>query len=137
MIRRPPRSTRTDTLFPYTTLFRSAPYAAFVAEAARRFGLPEAWIWAIIRTESHGDPYAVSPAGAMGLMQIMPGTWRFERARLGLGNDPFDGRNNIMAGGDYPSAMRPRHGPVGHRAPQHSGSGRLGEFRQRGPPLPK
>src|SRR3546814_7922361 len=111
MIRRPPRSTRTDTLFPYTTLFRSAPYAAFVAEAARRFGLPEAWIWAIIRTESHGDPYAVSPAGAMGLMQIMPGTWRFERARLGLGNDPFDGRDNIMAGADYLSAMRQRYGP--------------------------
>src|SRR3546814_16890190 len=34
MIRRPPRSTRTDTLFPYTTLFRS-PAAVFVAEPAR------------------------------------------------------------------------------------------------------
>src|SRR3546814_16613138 len=79
----------------------AAPYAAFVAEAARRFGLPEAWIWAIIRTESHGDPYAVSPAGAMGRMQIMPGTWRFERARLALGNDPFDGRHNLLAGAHH------------------------------------
>src|SRR3546814_12856511 len=51
----------------------AAPYAAFVAEAARRFGLPEAWIWAIIRTESHGDPYAVSPSGARGLMRLRPG----------------------------------------------------------------
>src|SRR3546814_17322384 len=33
----------------------AAPYAAFVAEAARRFGLPEAWIWAIIRTESRSE----------------------------------------------------------------------------------
>src|SRR3546814_13225503 len=40
MIRRPPRSTRTDTLFPYTTLFRSGPdchYPDMVAECRRRF----------------------------------------------------------------------------------------------------
>src|SRR3546814_17126592 len=37
MIRRPPRSTRTDTLFPYTTLFRSGPAAADT-HAGRRFG---------------------------------------------------------------------------------------------------
>src|SRR3546814_9768193 len=36
MIRRPPRSTRTDTLFPYTTLFRSPPTAAASAAAAAR-----------------------------------------------------------------------------------------------------
>src|SRR3546814_9686557 len=35
MIRRPPRSTRTDTLFPYTTLFRSKPIASFGDSAAR------------------------------------------------------------------------------------------------------
>src|SRR3546814_10189833 len=46
MIRRPPRSTRTDTLFPYTTLFRSLPYDIFMEQflkriPANRFGRPE------------------------------------------------------------------------------------------------
>ena len=48
--------------------------------------------------ESGGDPHAVSPKGAMGLMQIMPGTWAELRGRLGLGTDPFDPRDNIFAG---------------------------------------
>jgi hypothetical protein len=56
------------------------PYAAHVAEAARRFGLPEGWIWAVMRAESRGDPRALSPVGAMGLMQIMPTTWRAMRS---------------------------------------------------------
>src|SRR3546814_17835189 len=48
MIRRPPRSTRTDTLFPYTTLFRSAPphrysHQAWRAAAAIQVALSEAW----------------------------------------------------------------------------------------------
>src|SRR3546814_9882611 len=72
----------------------------------------------------------------MGLMQIMPGTWRFERARLGLGNDPFDGRDNIMAGADYLSAMRQRYGPVGMLAAYNAGPGRYEDFRPRGRPLP-
>src|SRR3546814_7727116 len=41
MIRRPPRSTRTDTLFPYTTLFRSDHRAAGVAAASRARHLPD------------------------------------------------------------------------------------------------
>jgi soluble lytic murein transglycosylase-like protein len=46
-----------------------------VREAARTFGLPESWIHAVIRQESRGRPNAVSRAGAMGLMQLMPKTW--------------------------------------------------------------
>lgn len=44
------------------------PYAAHVGEAAARFGLPEKLIWAVMQAESGGNPRAVSPAGAMGLM---------------------------------------------------------------------
>lgn len=40
------------------------PYAAHVTEAAQRFGIPEAWIWAVMRVESNGDPAAISHAGA-------------------------------------------------------------------------
>jgi soluble lytic murein transglycosylase-like protein len=114
----------------------ASPYAPFVAEAAQRFGLPIAWIRAVIRTESHGDQYAVSPAGAMGLMQIMPETWRFERARLKLGNDPFDARDNILAGADYLSTMRHRYGEIGMLAAYNAGPGRYEDFRKRDRPLP-
>ena len=111
-------------------------YVPFVTEAAHRFGVPEAWLRAIIQAESHGDPSAVSPAGAMGLMQIMPATWRFESARLGLGNDPFDIRDNIMAGADYLRAMRQRYGATGMLAAYNAGPGRYEDFRGRGRPLP-
>ncbi len=53
----------------------AAPFAAFVAEASRRFGIPAAWIRAVMHAESFGDVRAISPKGAMGLMQIMPDTW--------------------------------------------------------------
>jgi len=64
------------------------PYAAFIAEAAQRFGIPAAWIRAVIRVESHSDRHGVSSTGAMGLMQIMPETWAALRARYGFGRDP-------------------------------------------------
>src|SRR3546814_7397996 len=51
------------------------PYAASVAEASQRFGIPERWIWRVMHAESRGNARAVSQAGAMGLMQIMPATW--------------------------------------------------------------
>ncbi len=56
------------------------PYAAHITEAATRFRLPATWIRAVMRTESAGDPRAISPKGAMGLMQIMPATWAELRA---------------------------------------------------------
>jgi soluble lytic murein transglycosylase-like protein len=59
----------------------SDSYAALVAEAAQRFGIPAAWIRAIMRIESRGDRRAVSPKGAMGLMQLMPETWAALRPR--------------------------------------------------------
>lgn len=88
------------------------PYAAHVGEAAARFGLPEDLIWAVMRAESAGNPRALSPAGAMGLMQIMPATWRELTARHGLGADPFDVRMNILAGAAYLRAMFDRYGDL-------------------------
>ena len=110
--------------------------AAHVREAAQRFGLPEDWIHAVIRIESAGRIRAVSPAGAMGLMQLMPGTWARQRARFGLGGDPFDPRENIMAGTSYLREMYDRYGPDGFLAAYNAGPGRYEEWRDRGRPLP-
>jgi soluble lytic murein transglycosylase-like protein len=70
-----------------------AAYEPIIYRAAVRHGLSPALIKAVIMTESAFDPRAVSPAGARGLMQIMPET----AADLGLG-DPFDPEANIWFG---------------------------------------
>jgi len=115
----------------------SHPYAVHVAEAARRFGIPEAWIWAVMRVESNGDSRAVSRAGAVGLMQIMPATWAGLRARYGLGPDPLDVRDNIMAGAAYLREMHDRYGNVtAMLAAYNAGPGRYDDYLSRGRPLP-
>lgn len=112
------------------------PYAVHVADAARRFGIPEAWIWAVMHVESRGNPRAVSRAGAMGVMQIMPATWAALRARHGLGADPFDVRDNIMAGAAYLRAMHDRYGDAAAMlAAYNAGPGRYDQY-LRGRPLP-
>lgn len=113
------------------------PYAAHVAEASRRYGIPEAWIWAVMRVESNGDVRAVSSVGARGLMQIMPDTWANLRARHRLGTDPFDPRDNIMAGAAYLRQMHDRYdNPTAMLAAYNAGPGRYDEYLSRGRPLP-
>ena len=108
-----------------------------IAEAAQRFGLPPHWIRAVIAVESAGDPRAVSRAGAMGLMQVMPGTWAELRAAHGLGSDPFDPRDNILAGTAYLRAMYDRFGSPGFLAAYNAGPGRYAEHLATGRPLPR
>jgi soluble lytic murein transglycosylase-like protein len=113
------------------------PYATYVTDAARRFAIPEVWIWAVMHIESNGDARAVSRAGAMGLMQIMPATWATMRARYALGNDPFDPRANIMAGAAYLRAMHDRYGSTSAMlAAYNAGPGRYDDYLARGRPLP-
>jgi hypothetical protein len=113
------------------------PYAPHVADAARRFGIPGAWIWAVMRVESAGNARAVSRAGAMGLMQIMPRTWVQLRLRHGLGTDPFDVRDNIMAGVAYLREMYDRYGNASAMlAAYNAGPGRYDDHLSRGRPLP-
>lgn len=88
------------------------PYAPRVAEAAQRFGIPADWIWQVMRAESRGKSRAVSHAGAMGLMQIMPATWKMLSARYRLGSDAFDIRANIHGGAAYLRMMWDRYGDV-------------------------
>ena len=113
------------------------PLAASVAEAAQRFDIPSDWIWAVIRVESGGDVHAVSSAGAMGLMQVMPTTWALMRTRYGLGSDPFDVHDNIIAGAAYLREMRDRYGdPSAMLAAYNAGPGRYDDYRANGRPLP-
>jgi hypothetical protein len=114
----------------------SDPYAGHIADAARRFGIPEAWIRAVMRVESRGDVRAISPKGAMGLMQIMPATWGDLRVRHGLDGDPYDPRDNIMAGAAYLREMHDRYGSPGFLAAYNAGPGRYVEYRTTGRPLP-
>lgn len=107
-----------------------------IAAASQAFGLPEAWIRAVIRAESGGDPHAVSVAGAMGLMQVMPETWADLRARYALGADPFDPRDNVMAGTAYLREMYDRFGAFGFLAAYHAGPGRYADYLSTGHALP-
>jgi len=121
---------------PATTQAVSDPYAGHVAEAAQRFGIPAAWIRAIMRIESRGDQRAVSPKGALGLMQLMPDTWDALRTRYGLGRDPFDPRDNILAGAAFLREMHDRYGSPGFLAAYNAGPGRYEDYRDRHRPLP-
>jgi soluble lytic murein transglycosylase-like protein len=95
-----------------------------VAEASAASALPERVIRAVIAQESGRNPNAVSAAGAMGLMQLMPSTWRDLQARLGLGPDPFDVRDNVVAGAAYLREMLDRFGPSGFLAAYNTGPAR-------------
>ena len=114
---------------------RSDPYGPYIAEAAQRFGVPEAWIRAVMRVESAGDVRAISSAGAMGLMQIMPATWSELRVRHRLGGNPYDPRDNILAGAAYLREMHDRYGSPGFLAAYNAGPGRYEEYLA-GRPLP-
>lgn len=111
------------------------PFGAHISEASRRFGVPTAWIRAVMRKESAGDVRAVSSAGARGLMQIMPDTWDDLRARWSLGHDPFDPRDNILAGTAYLRELHDRFGSPGFLAAYNAGPARY-EAYLAGRPLP-
>jgi hypothetical protein len=119
----------------------SDPWGPYVREASRRFDMPESWIRALMRQESGGHLYQggqliTSSAGAMGLMQVMPGTYAELRARHNLGPDPFDPHENIMAGVAYMREMYDMYGSPGFLAAYNAGPNRLDDYlaNQRGLP---
>ncbi|MBK8171642.1 MAG: lytic transglycosylase domain-containing protein [Sandaracinaceae bacterium] len=75
---------------------RYSRYDAHIREASRLYQLPESFIRAVMRVESDFDPNVVSRVGAMGLMQLMPGT----ASHMGV-RDPFNPRENILGGVRY------------------------------------
>lgn len=112
------------------------PYVTFVREAAQRFGVPASWISAVLAIESGGDVQALSSQGAMGLMQIMPDTWTDLRTRHALGTDPYEPRDNILAGAAYLREMHDRYGSPGFLAAYNAGPGRYDDYLATGRELP-
>lgn len=112
------------------TVDRWRPY---IDEASTRFGVPVAWIERVMRAESGGRTVLggrpiTSRAGAMGLMQLMPGTWTDMRGALGLGADPHDPRDNILAGTRYLRLMYDRFGYPGCFAAYNAGPARYAAY---------
>jgi soluble lytic murein transglycosylase-like protein len=111
-------------------------YAPLITEASRRFAIPAQWIRGVMQLESAGNGRALSPKGALGLMQIMPGTWVELSVRYGLGIDPFDPHDNIMAGAAYLREMHDRFGSPGFLAAYNAGPERYEQHLVAGRPLP-
>jgi hypothetical protein len=99
------------------------------------------WIRQVMRVESGGHEYSdgqliVSSAGAMGLMQLEPETYSEMASRYGLGSDPFNPSDNIMAGAAYIHEMYQVYGSPGFLAAYNAGPGRLDAYENDHTPLP-
>ncbi len=104
------------------------PWGPWIREASARFDVPERWIREVMRQESGGRATATSPVGAMGLMQVMPGTYRELRGRYGLGEDPYHPFDSIMAGTAYIREMYDQFGSPAFLAAYNAGPRRLENF---------
>ena len=78
-------------------------YAAIIETAAKRYDLSPELIVAVASVESRFDPFAESPKGAIGVMQLMPET----AAELGVEN-PYDAEQNILGGARFLREMLDR-----------------------------
>lgn len=86
---------------------RESNYYVSVQKAERRYGLPSGLLQALVWTESRFNPMAISPAGAAGLTQLMPGTARY----LGVVNR-FDPWASIAGGARYLREMLDQFGAI-------------------------
>ncbi|RTR24665.1 lytic transglycosylase domain-containing protein [Azospirillum griseum] len=102
-------------------------WVPLIREASERYDMPEKWIRAVMMRESNGRATSssgkplTSSAGAIGLMQVMPGTYELMRFQYGLGPDPADPRDNIMAGTAYLRQMYDLFGAPGFLAAYNCG----------------
>jgi soluble lytic murein transglycosylase-like protein len=119
-----------------------ARWAPLIARASKRFGVPETWIHAVMQAESGGrtmlgeNQPIKSSAGAMGLMQLMPSTYADMRSQYGLGPNPYDPEDNIVAGTAYLRWLRSVYGYPQMFAAYNDGPGNLEQRLRDGGLLP-
>jgi soluble lytic murein transglycosylase-like protein len=117
-----------------------SPFQDAISANASRFGIPAVWITSVMSVESggracrDGQPLR-SPAGAVGLMQLMKPTWLQMRDFFGLGNSIGDPSANIAAGAAYLRLMYDRFGYPGLFAAYNAGPKRYAQSLS-GRPLP-
>lgn len=87
-----------------SSAYDRSDYDTWIQEAAGKYRISFGLLKALIKVESNFNARAVSPAGAKGLMQIMPHNFRALDIR-----DPFDPYQNIMGGARYLREMLNRH----------------------------
>ena len=87
-----------------TTVSSPADYEAYFKEASEAYGVSTTILKSIAKAESNFNPSAVSSAGAVGIMQLMPAT----AASLGVSNS-YDARENILGGAKYISQLLSRY----------------------------
>jgi soluble lytic murein transglycosylase-like protein len=113
-----------------------------VQGAAHRFNVPVLWINAVMRMESggrtmlsEGQPM-VSDRGALGLMQVLPGTYDEMRQQYKLGPDPFRPHDNIMAGAAYLRWLKGKYAYPALFAAYNAGPQRVDDLLAHGTALP-
>jgi soluble lytic murein transglycosylase-like protein len=119
-----------------------ARWEPLIVQASHKFKVPAEWIRAVMRQESGGRTMLaenrpiVSDAGAMGVMQVMVGTYTEMSAQYGLGADPFNPRDNIYAGAAYLKWLHTKYGYPAMFAAYNDGPGNIEDHLHRGRPLP-
>jgi hypothetical protein len=116
-------------------------WTPLIKEASRKFGIAEDWIKAVMRVESGGRAVAdgkpiKSKAGAIGLMQVMPDTYQDMREQYGLGADPADPHDNVLAGAAYLSWLYGKYGYPKMFAAYNAGPGTVEAHSAGGRQLP-
>ncbi len=128
-----------ENMTPHARMQRWAP---LMAAASKRFGVPQSWIRAVMLAESGGRTMLgenrpiISSAGAMGLMQLMPSTYADMRAQYGLGPNPYDPHDNIIAGAAYLRWLRQKYDYPEMFAAYNDGPGNLEQRLAQGNLLP-
>ncbi|MEP6831597.1 MAG: lytic transglycosylase domain-containing protein [Rhizomicrobium sp.] len=119
-----------------------ARWEPVIQDASRRFKIPAEWIRAVMRQESGGRTMLaenlpiVSSTGAMGIMQVMPGTYTEMASQYRLGGDPHNPRDNIFAGTAYLKWLHFKYGYPAMFAAYNDGPGNIEGHLHRGRPLP-
>ena len=112
-----------------------------IAKESERVGLPVDLVLAVIRVESSGYNFALSQAGAMGLMQLLPSTAESVAQRIGVRwvgpSTLFDPVSNVRLGINYLEQLVERYGSVPTALAAYNwGPGRIAERIRRGESIP-